>query len=104
MSERKIEYEVPKDIQRQLSFTYSVDVVKFILEYLSNENDNEKPFIAVNLACEEKLTLVEFLKSIESKLNQQISDLKKTNEILVKEKEILEYKSVKIKKERDEMR
>ncbi len=70
---RPIYYEEPKDNGRKLSFTFSLDVVKFILAFLSDvqtesnkinqcgEGAEVASLVAVNLACETKLTLVELL-------------------------------------------
>ena len=45
-------FEVPKDVERKLSFTFSVDVVKFILANLEAPFANSS-FNAVNVACAE---------------------------------------------------
>ena len=63
----KIWYEVPKDTDRKLSITFSVDVVKFILASLETTRELE-PFFAVNLACEEQVTLLELIKLIQSEI------------------------------------
>ena len=69
----KIRYEVPKDIERKLSITFSVDVTKFILAYMHSDNVRTSPqsFEAVNIACEEKPTLVELIKLLEAEIRTQ---------------------------------
>ena len=58
---------MPKDSVRKLSFTFSVDVVKFIQAFMTSEqaDTGTSSFKAVNLACEEKVTLVELLETLE---------------------------------------
>ena len=69
----KIRYEVPKDVERKLSLTFSVDVTKFILAYMQSDNvrTTTSPFEAVNIACEEKPTLVELIKLLEAEIRTQ---------------------------------
>ena len=71
MRAHKIRYEVPKDLERKLSFTYSIDVIKVILDFMQNsDNSNTEPFRAYNIACEENPTLVEVIKLIETEIRQ----------------------------------
>ena len=67
---KKMFYEVPKDNERKLSFTFSVDVVKFILSYLDAPLPDEG-FTALNLACNEQLTLVEFITMMEAEIRKE---------------------------------
>mmetsp|Transcript_21102 Transcript_21102/g.25959 ORF Transcript_21102/g.25959 Transcript_21102/m.25959 type:complete len:138 (+) Transcript_21102:552-965(+) len=53
---KKLWYEVPKDVEKKLSFTFSVDVVKFILASLDSTSGSmwgAETFTAINLACPE---------------------------------------------------
>ena len=61
---------MPKDSERRLSFTYSIDVVKVIIIYMLTDSSSTEPFRAFNIACEEKQTLVEMLKLIETEIRQ----------------------------------
>ena len=47
---RRLYYEVPKDQEQKLSFTFSVDVVKFVLSYMEMSSIGQT-FTTVNLAC-----------------------------------------------------
>lgn len=65
----KLGYE-KKDLSQRLSFVYSKDVVKVILELSFDKQEVDGSF---NIACTEQPTLPEFLNMIATEVSDQLN-------------------------------